>query len=182
MSSDPVIVQLDVVQAELDELREIYTREHPAPEPVPEVIRIKPGDDAQAAFERCLAESKSLAMAPSATEYLVNWKVPDDYAGYVVLTTDTDVRLSPGYRVQREDLPGLAILRAKSPSEPVLRYGLRSTGVHLAQIAIGPQDYTKTQIMIGTDAMTRPEDQPHDISFSVMSSATATRCAGSIAR
>ena len=62
--SDPVIVQMDVVQAELDEFRAIYTSEHPPPEPVPEVIRIKPGDDADAAFKQCLSESKSLAAAP----------------------------------------------------------------------------------------------------------------------
>ena len=62
MSSDPVIVQMDVVQAELDELREIYTREHPPtePEPATEVIRIRPGDDAEAAF-RAVPRRKRVA-------------------------------------------------------------------------------------------------------------------------
>ena len=92
--------------------------------------------------------------------------MPDDYNGYVVVTTDTDERMAPGYRVQREDLPGLAIFRAKSPSESVLKYGLRATGVHFAQVAFGPQAYDKTVITFGTDTMTRPEDQPHDVSFS----------------
>ena len=164
MSSDPVIVQMDAVQAELDELRAIYTSEHPPPEPVPEVIRIKPGDDADAAFKQCLSESKSLAAAPG--EYLVNWKVPDDYNGYVVVTTDTDQRLAPGTRIDRDAIADLAVFRAKQTQEPVLRYGLRSTGVHLAQVGIGPQYFDKTVITMGTDTMTRPEDQPHDISFS----------------
>ena len=76
------------------------------------------------------------------------------------------LRLIPGTRIDREATADLAVFRAKNTAEPVLRYGLRSTGVHLAQVGIGPQAYDKTCIVIGTDTMTRPEDQPHDISFS----------------
>lgn len=153
--------KIDAVQSALDELKAQYERENPQAPPAPDVIRVKPGEDADAAFLQALADNKNLLLYPG--EHFVNWRVLNQpRAKSILVTTDT---AHVAARMTSEYKPDLAILRAKDPKVAALTYDPQSTGVNLFNIGVGPQDYSSTQIVMGHDKMMSPDMQPHDIIF-----------------
>lgn len=156
---------LDATQAALADASRAFDEEYPAgpTEPVPgPIVRVPVGGDVQAALDDARSTGATLLLAVG--EHRVNLVVHEDpLALPVLITSDTTTLPAAGQRMTRDYLPGLAQLKSANNMDPVIAYRCKSSGVHLTGLATAPLQYDRTVISFGTDDMTTPEEQPHDV-------------------
>jgi hypothetical protein len=141
-----------------------FDEEYPSttPDPPGLIVRVKCGDDVQAALVQARRDGATLLLEVG--EHQCNLKIENDPSARPVwITSDTEVIPAEGQRMTREYQSGLAMLRSANGLDPVINYKCGSTGVNLTAIGTLPQQYDRTVMTLGTDAMTTVEEQPYNI-------------------
>lgn len=162
---------LDATDATLHETSRAFDEEYPpgttpptpTPPPRPEpIVRVPVGGNVQAALDDARSAGGTLLLAVGT--HLVNLVVRFvEDAKPVLITSDTSSIPPNGVRITREYGPGLAWLKSANNLDPVIRYDLRSSDVHLTGLGIASLQFDRTMISFGTDSMTSPDEQPERI-------------------
>jgi hypothetical protein len=161
---------LDSTVANFEELRkEIDAEFPPVPEPPPNggtTVKVKTGEDLNAAFRTLLTSGGTILMAPGLHQSL---DIPERAinAPLITLTTDTTNLPAPGKRIDPLFLPGLARIGIV-PRNHNVRINNKAHNIAFVGVAVDPPfHYSASQVEIGGDdsTMKTAADCPTDLLF-----------------
>lgn len=130
--------------------------------PVPQeqwdgTLRVRVGDDVQAAFDALLPTGGTLALQPGI--HLVDLVVPERQVTdpLITVTSDASGLASPGQRITPDFLPGLGMLQNVNTSNNTIKGLNRSRNVAFVNMAISRQgDFSRAHVAIGGDRTETP--------------------------
>lgn len=142
----------------------------PGPEPPSgNVIRVKPGDDLQAAVN-ALAETGGTILAAVGRYDRARILAPvrvNPAAPPIVFTSDTENLPSEGERITDDYESGIAMFHNTDGQESMFEAPNKSSGVHFVGVGFGPLLYDRAMAAIGNDRQHMPtvSDRPFNFRF-----------------
>jgi hypothetical protein len=137
--------------------------------PSRDVIKVKPGDDLQAALDQLVSDAKGGTILMQPGKYWANLRLREQAPGTprIVLTSDTVNVPAPGVRITPEFATGLAHIYALDPLYPAIEVEDRARCYGFICMAVGPQAHDRDLISLGDgrSGLRTPEQLAHDFIF-----------------
>jgi hypothetical protein len=141
----------------------------PIPPPMGETIRVRSGDNIQAALDRLVAAGLGGTILMQPGEYYVNLKLRQRPARQrpIFFVTDTSNLPAIGHRIHPDYKPGLAIFYAADRFVPAIDVEYAANGYRFLGVGVGPQLHDRDLVSLGGNKaqLWLPEQMAYDIEF-----------------
>lgn len=167
MGLPDIKTQLDALDAGLQQVRrDVDTLIQPVPPPSPTTLRVRPGDDINAALRSLDATGGVILASPGKYDGILRGFVRSGTRP-IYLRSDTANLPPEGERITPEYEPDLAMFHATNNPEGVFVGPNKSSGIYFQGIGIGPCLWDRSMIALGGDqnAMKTRDDRPFDFLF-----------------
>lgn len=148
--ASPILNLFDQMAANLSELREEVVKAIQPPSQL-EVVKVANSIELEKAFADLAIRDGGIIRCRPGNEYFVNLTNPERAlnAPWIQIVSDTEIHRPVGQMARREDIPGMAVIRAKDPLIHAFSCENRARNVAFTNVAFGPQAEDRTVVALG---------------------------------